>query len=111
MKKSFFFSLAALTAVLLFTQIPSAEARHRNNTRVQLNVANVYPGCDACVVRRSPRPMVVAAPVYAPGPVYAYRPYCAPVYAYPAPVYVEEVYMAPRPSIFSGLSFSWNFGR
>ena len=111
MKKSFFFSLAALTAVLLFTQIPSAEARCRSNARVQLNVANVYPGCDAYVVRRCPRPMVVAAPVYAPGPVYACGPYCAPVYAYPAPAYVQEVYMAPRPSIFSGLSFSWNFGR
>lgn len=107
-QKTFFLSLLALTAVLVFAQPSQAEARGhcRSSTRVQVGVGNAYYN-DACVVRRYARPVVVPAPVYVAQPCYT----CAPVYAYPAPAYVEEVYVAPapRPIGFGGLSFSWNF--
>lgn len=116
MKKVSLFAIAALTAILLFTQIPSAEARGcRGGPRVQVGfgVTNVYPG--PTVVRRCARP-VVAAPVFVPPPSYYYDPYTAcyapvaPVYV-ASPVYIEEVYMAPqpRPFSFSSFSFSWLF--
>jgi hypothetical protein len=117
MKKITFFSIAALTAVLMFTQIPSAEARGCRSTRVSVNVGNAFAG--PTMVRRVARPVMVA-PVFTPPPSYYYNPYTAcytPVYAAPAPVYmaapvyVEEVYVAPRPSLFTGLSFSWNLFR
>lgn len=109
MKKTFFCSLLALTAILLFSNIPSAEARghchHRHcgvGTRVQLNLGNYYNYSDAYVVRRY-------APVYAQPVIVQPAPCYAPIYAYPAPV-VEEVYVArPRPLTLGGLSFSWNF--
>jgi hypothetical protein len=113
-KKTFFLSLLAFTGFLLFTQTPQAEARsHSRSTNVQLNVNAGYRN-DAYVTRRYARPVIIApaAPVYmAPafhGPCYT------PVYAYPAPTIVEEVYVAPAPRSFfglglGGLSFSWNF--
>ena len=110
-RKTFFLSLLALTATLLFTQVSQAEARShsRSRTSVQLNVGTGYRCNDAYVVRQYARPVVVPAAVYAPQ--HCYSPYYAPVYACQAPVYVEEVYVAPapRPIGFGGLSFSWNF--
>lgn len=108
MKKTFFYSLLLLTAVMLFAQIPSAEARGHRRTNVQLNIGTGCYGCrDAYVVRR------YAPPVYAQPVFVQPAPYYAPVYAYPAPVpVVEEVYVArPRPVALGGLSFSWNFFR
>lgn len=111
MKKTFFYSLLALTAVMLFAHAPSAEARghHRSGTRVQVNVGNDYGCCrDAYVVRRY-APAVYAQPV-----IVQQAQYYTPVYAY-QPAYVEEVYVAPaprvRPFALGGLSFSWNFFR
>lgn len=114
MKKTFLYSLLVLTAVMLFADIPSAEARghRRSNTNVQVNVGNCYDCNDAYVVRRYARP----APVYVQ-PVYVqpayYAPAYAPAYAYAPPAYMEEVYVAPvrRPFALGGLSFSWNFFR
>lgn len=107
-KKIVFLSFAVLTAVLLFTQPAQAEAKShcRRSTNVQLNVGQTYRN-DAYVVRRCARPVAVPTAVYVPE--YRALPYYAPVYAYPAPVYVEEMYVAPRPVGFGGLSFSWNF--
>jgi len=114
MKNTFFLSLLALTAFLLFAQTPQAEARgHHKCTHVQMNVDAGYRN-DAVVTRRYARPVVVATPV----PVYpvrtVYAPCYTPVYAYPAPTIVEEVYVRPAPRSFfglglGGLSFSWNF--
>lgn len=110
-KKTFFLSIFALATLFIIGQPTQAEAkRHcRNSSSVQLNVGAGYRS-DSYMTRRYARPVIVQTPVvYAP-PTY-YSPY-APVYAYPAPVYVEEVYVtpAPRPCPFfglGGLSFSW----
>lgn len=109
MNKTFFLCLFAFTAVLLFVQQPSAEARHCRSTRVQLNVVSAYVGPETYVFRRYPQPVAVT-PVYVASPPV----YCGtPVYMYQQPIYVEEVYVARRPApvIFPGLSFSWNFFR
>lgn len=107
MKKTFFCSLLALTAIMLFAHVPSAEARRHSRTSVQLNLGNYYGG-DAYIVRR-PAPVVYAQPV-----IVQPAPYCPPVYAY-QPTYVEEVRVVPgyrpRPFALGGLSFSWNFFR
>jgi len=108
-KKTIFLSFAVLTAVLLFAKPAQAEAKShcRRSTSVQLNVGQTHR--DAYVVRRCARPVAIPTAVYVPE--YRALPYYTPVYAYPAPVYVEEVYVAPtpRPIGFGGLSFSWNF--
>jgi len=116
MKTTFFCSVFALTALLMF-QSSSAEARHyhhRNNTRVEVGMGNYYAPRETYVVRSYVQP-VVATPVYV-GPTYYNQGYAsAPVYvAAPVyPAYVEQVYVTParRPALFSGLSFSWNFCR
>jgi len=106
MKKLFACTLLALTALLLFAQSPSVEAReHHHSTRVQLNLGNHYVQRDAYVVRRYVRPV---APVIIARPA----PYLTPVYVAPVQqAYVEEVHVAPacRPLSFGGLSFSFNF--
>lgn len=108
-KKTFFLSLLTLTAVLLFTSQLEARGHCRSRTNVQLNVGCGYRCNDAYVIRQYTRPVVVPTAVYVPQP--AYSPYYGPVYAYPAPAYVKEVYVAPtpRPIGLGGLSFSWNF--
>jgi hypothetical protein len=115
MKKSFFCALFGLTALLLFVQSTSAEAREhrRSRTSVQVNVGNSYGCRDAYVVRRYARPMIPVAPAVPVRPFVCGSPYYyAPVYVEnPSPAYVEEVYVAPtpRPFSFAGLSLSWNF--
>lgn len=114
MKKISLFTVAALAAILMFVEMPSAEARgHRgSHVSVGVGVSQVYAA--PTVVRRYARP-VVMAPVFTPPPSYYYNPYetyYAPVYVQHAPVYVEEVYVAPRPCFgLGGLSFSWNWFR
>lgn len=115
MKKISIFSVAALTAILMFTQIPSAEARGHTRVQVGMGVGSVYS--TRTVVRQYSRP-VALAPVFTHPPSYYYCPQrgCymqvpvmqAPVYV-PAPVYVEEVYAAPSPIGLGGLSFSWSW--
>jgi hypothetical protein len=125
MKKSFVIMLFAMTAMLIFAQNNSAEAReHRNRSRtsVSVNFGNYYGGRDAYVVRRYARPAQVmyttpvyvsSTPTYYSTPTYAAPVYVqsAPVYVQSAPTYVEEVRVAPaiRPFALGGLSFSWNF--
>lgn len=109
-KKIIFLSFAVLTAILLFAKPAQADAKShcRRSTSVQLNVGNTYRE-NAFVTRRYARPVVIPTQVYVPA--YSSYPYYVPTYAYPAPVYVEEVYVAPAPRTigFGGLSFSWNF--
>lgn len=109
-KKTFSFSLLALTAILFLTSIPQAEARShcRSCTNFHVSVGSAYN--EAPVARRYVRPVAVpVVPVY-PQPA-LYAPVYAPVYAYPAPTYVEEVYVTPAPRRIGlgGFSFSWNF--
>lgn len=112
MNKVFFCSLLALSAFLLVSQATTVEARcHHRSSHVQVGVglgaAVVAPG--PYVARRYVRPMPQQVYVAAPGPYYN------PVYIYQAPVYVEEVYVAPPCRQIGlglgGLSFSWNFFR
>lgn len=116
MQKTFFYSLLTLTALLLFVQSPSAEAREHSrrgsSTNVHVGVGTAAPCRNNYTVQRHVRP----APTYYYAPVYAAPVYAAPVYGAPVyaePVYVEEVYVAPapRPFSFAGLSFSWSFFR
>jgi len=110
MNKKFFFSLLALGALVLLVQSPSVEARHchhchHSSTSVQIGLGTVVAQPETYVVRRyvAPAPVIMQpAPYY--GPAYV---------AYPAPAYVEQVYVAPAvyPRPLSGLSFSWNFFR
>ena len=115
MQKTFFFSLAALTALMLFTQNPSVEAREHgrrsNRTSFNVSVGSAYPCRNTYVVQRYVQPVAPAPVYYYPQGGYAAPVYAAPVYV--APTYVEEVYVAPapRPLSFAGLSFSWNFFR
>lgn len=104
MKKSFLYTFAVLTVLLLFTQHSSAEAKHHHHKSSGLHVE--VGSCRSCsetyVLRRYARPVVT--PVYVAAPYYA-----APVYV-PAPYVTEEVHVVPayrRP--FAGLSLSWNF--
>ena len=117
MRQTFFYSLLALAAVAAFAQPATAEARGRchgscRSTSVQLNVGTAYPQRETYVVRRYPH--VIPGQVIAPATVIApgyYGPYYPPAVVYPAPTYVERVYVtpAPRPVGLTGLSFSWNF--
>lgn len=112
MNKVFFCSLFSIMAVLLLAQSTPLEARHHHcrSSHVQVGVGANMVARDAYVARRYVRPVVASRPVivaqdpYCYSPVYAYAP------AYAAPVYVEEVYVAPRPRpvTFGGLSFSFN---
>ena len=108
MKKKLFYSAFSLGLLCLLAHSPAIEARHHTNTRVQVNLGASAPQYNRYVVSR---PAYVAVqPQYYVQP----GPYGAPVYvAAPQPVYVEQVYVmpAPRPAIFPGLSFSWNFFR
>ena len=121
MKTTFFLMIVCLTGLLICTAGPSLEAReHRHRNKVQLRVgAGCDQGrCDSYVVRR----YAVPQRVYVPGQVYvpetAYVParpvIYQPVYVYQEPrAYVEEVHVRPvrrcLPSLFTGLSFTWNF--
>ena len=118
MNKTFFCSVLAVATLLLTVQSINVEARgycHHPRSSVRVSVGAFAPARPVYIASPYapvPPPVVYAAPVYA-APVYV-NPYpvvyAAPV---PAPMYVEEVYMAPRPrpAPFSGLSFSWNFFR
>lgn len=123
-KNTFILCLLVFTAIFTFAQVTKAEARGHcsSSTNVQVGVGVGSRVCnDTYVTRRYARPVVVPATVYVqqPQPYYVQqrRPYYvqqyATVHAYPAPTYVEEVYVvpAPRPAFFGlgGLSFSWNF--
>lgn len=108
-RQTFFFSLLVITAGLLFMQTTQAEARSHSRSRSSVHV-NVGTRCnDAYIVRRYAHPVAVPTVIYAAQPIY--NPYFTPVYAYQAPVYMEEVYSVPsqRSIGFGGLSFSWNF--
>lgn len=121
MKKTFIFSLLAITALLTFASPSIAEARHHRNysrTNVEVNVGGYAAPCrETRIVRQYIRP--APAVVYVPQTTYYAPAYTStvftPAYVAPAPaqVYVEDVYVAPRcrPLSFSGLSFSWNFFR
>lgn len=110
MKKTIFYTIFTLTALLLFSQSTPLEARphrhHHRSTHVQVGLGAGFSARDTYVARRYVRPAV--QPVYMVPTTYP-----TPVYVYTAPVYVEEVYLAPapayRPLTFGGLSFSWNF--
>lgn len=111
MNKIFFCSLFSIMAILLFIQSAPLEARHHHSRggHVQVGVGANVVARDAYVARRYVRP-VVATPV-----IVSHDPYYSPVYvyappAYAAPVYVEEVHVAPRcrPMTFGGLSFFLN---
>lgn len=107
MKKKLFFSIFAVTSLLMLTQssVEASRYRHGSNTRVQVNVRAPEPQYQTVVYRNS-----YAAPVYVQPVAY----YGQPVYVAvpPQSVYVQEVYVRPAPRpIFSGLSFSWNFFR
>lgn len=111
MKKTIFYTLFSLTALLLLAQSSSLEARphrhHHRSTHVQVGIGAGFSARETYVARRYVRPAV--QPVYV-----VPTPYPAAAYAYTAPVYVEEVYLAPAPTYrpllnFGGLSFSWNF--
>jgi hypothetical protein len=111
-KKTFFLSLLALTAFLLFAQSPQVEARGHHRSRTSLNVSVGTACSDIYTVRRYAQPIVVAtpAPIYVPATYY--RPCITPTYVYQVPTIVEEVRVAPIPRPFmgfGGLSFSWNF--
>lgn len=100
------------TLLCLFAISSQAEAR----SHFSLNVgAVIAPPAERYVVE--PYPCYYAPPAYAyPAPAYAYP---APAYAYPAPVYparpmyiaprpvYREAYVAPRPYVEPGISFSW----
>lgn len=118
MNKLFFCSIFTIMAVMLFAGSP-LEARHHRHCEghVQVGVrANAVAG-DSYVARRYIRPAVYRPVIVAqetrpiiitqeaPAPVYVYS---APTYV--APVYVEEVHVAPRarPLTFGGLSFFLN---
>ena len=98
---------------VLFTGATKAEAscHHCKSSRSSFGVSfgSSYVRQDPVVVRRyitQPTQVVYAAPIVTP--VY-YQP-AYPVMIAPSPIYMEEVYVAPRaPRAFSGLSFSWNF--
>jgi len=118
MKKNFFYSFFALVAVLLFVQIPSAEARHcrGSRTNIQINAGTYYNRPQPYVVQRVqvlPQPVYIQPVQYynVPQPVQYYNVPQPGYYVYPATTVVEQVYVAPapRPSLLSGLSFSWNF--
>lgn len=107
-KKSILCSILVCTAVLLFAHPISLEARsHCRGPHIQIGFGGTFGSRPepTYVVRRYVRPVRPAVYV-------VQEPYCAPVYAYPAPqvAYLEEVYVpkAPRPLSFAGLSFSWN---
>jgi hypothetical protein len=104
MIKNIFLGVCAFTVLCFVGLTSQAEARHHHHCRKSTNIQlNVGAGYSAPYVSRYARPVVL--PVYAPVTYY-------PVAAYPAPVIVEEVYVAPAPRPFlgfGGLSFSWNF--
>lgn len=116
MSKILFSSVFVLATVLFTAQSFSLEARgyHRchNRTNVHVGVGTAAYNRGYVVqryARPAPVPVVYAAPYATYAPVYV-----APAYpvVYQEPVCYEEVYVAPvRPSLFSGLSFSWNFCR
>jgi hypothetical protein len=118
MKTKFFLMIVCLTGLLICTTAPSLEARHHHGPRVQLNIGTECTAKgDSYVVRRFAVPQRIYIPeeVYIPERVYVpprpvvYRP----VYVRPEPrVYVaEEIHVPVRkvlPSLFAGLSFTWN---
>lgn len=121
MRQAFFYSLLTLAAVVAFVQPTTAEARghhrgHCRGTSFQFNVGAVaVPRNETYIVRRYQHVVpgtIVAVPattVIAPG---CYGPYCPPpAVIYPAPAYVEQVYVqpAPRPVGLSGFSFGLGF--
>jgi hypothetical protein len=122
MKKTFFYSIFVLVGALSMAYTSSVEARHHHrSTHIQVGIDGGAYNHDSYMVRQytAPAPVIVqpAVQYYAqPGVVYTSIPptqvitYQTPMMAYPAPMYVEQVYVS-RPRINTGLSFSWNFFR
>ena len=99
--------IISILAIAFFLTTQQVEARHCRNTRVNINIGSPCRSPDLYIVRRAP-PVIVAPAVYVAQPGYYYQPYGTPVYVQQPPVYVEQVYTAPRPLSFSGFSFFWN---
>lgn len=108
MIKKTFLGICAFAVLCLVCMSTEAEARHhcRKSTNIQFNVGTGYR-TNTYVTRYARPVMVPVLPAYTLPP--AYYPVYAPVATYPAPVYVEEVYVRPAPRPFFGLGFSWNF--
>lgn len=111
LRKTFFLSIFALTALLLFAQTSQVEARrhHRSQTGLRVNVGTACS--DTRVVRRYASPVIVPSTVYVPQNSVVYVPQTTYVPCYQQPVYLEEVYVERTPRYFGlgGFSFSWNF--